>query len=264
MIQFTDFAIDPIVFSIGPVDVRWYGLSYVLGIFLAWAYSRVLIRRYAVKPMTLDLMDDFIVWATAGIIVGGRLGEVLFYSPRYYFQNPLEIIQIWHPGMSFHGGLIGVLLALVIFCRKYKIPFLYFADILAIVTPIGLFFGRIANFINGELFGRVTDVSWGIIFPQGGPYPRHPSQLYEALFEGLILFLVLFILQKFTKLRQTHPGAMGGVFLIGYGLFRGTLEIFREPDAHIGLFWGALTWGQILCGPLILGGLFLFWRSSKA
>ena len=188
------------------------------------------------------------------MILGGRLGYVLFYQFEYYIGNPLDVLKIWQGGMSFHGGALGVILALVWFSFVRRIEFFRLADIVCAAVPIGLFFGRIANFINGELFGRVTGSSWGMVFPRGGPVPRHPSQLYEAALEGLVLFLILFALVRAPSVRE-KPGIVAGAFLAGYGVFRGFIELFREPDAHIGFIGGGITMGQVLSMPMVLLGL---------
>ena len=202
--------------------------------------------------------EDLLVYVTAGIILGGRLGYVFFYSPSFFFQNPMEIFMIWRGGMSFHGGFLGVIVAAFVFASRNNIQTLYLADILACVAPIGLFFGRIANFINSELYGRVTDAPWGIIFPNGGPLPRHPSQLYEAFLEGLILFIILTTTNYTTKARF-FPGTLLGLFFLGYGIFRSFVELFREPDSHIGFIFNNITMGQILSVPMIfIGILFLY------
>ena len=202
--------------------------------------------------------EDLLVYVTAGIILGGRLGYVFFYSPSFFFQNPMEIFMIWRGGMSFHGGFLGVIVAAFVFASRNNIHTLYLADILACVAPIGLFFGRIANFINSELYGRVTDAPWGIIFPNGGSLPRHPSQLYEAFLEGLVLFIVLITANYMTKARF-FPGTLLGLFLLGYGIFRSFVELFREPDSHIGFIFNNITMGQILSVPMIfIGILFLY------
>ena len=248
--------IDPVLVSIGPLSIRWYGLAYVAGILLGWQCCRYLAKRgfFDVKP---EDMDDFIPWATLGIIAGGRLGEVFFYNTAHYLSNPLEILYIWQPGMSFHGGFLGVVLAGIFFVRARRIRWRTFGDLLSVGTPIGLFFGRIANFINGELYGRMTDSSLGMVFPHGGPFPRHPSQLYEAALEGLLLFAVLFVLAR-TTLPKRAPGLLMGVFFLGYGLARTFAELFREPEAASGFIIGELTMGQLLSFPLIaVGGMFL-------
>jgi len=250
--------IDPVAFSLGPLQIRWYALAYIAGLVLGWRYAIYLAGRspHGIKRQDVD---DFLSWATLGVVLGGRLGYVLFYKPGYYLYHPLEIFAVWHGGMSFHGGALGVIIAIIWFCRRRKIPMFAFGDIICCATPIGLFFGRIANFINGELWGRVTDVPWGIIFPTGGPLPRHPSQLYEAAMEGLILFAVLTYLQFGTRLRQ-KPGALSGIFLLGYALARVVGELFREPDAHLGFLFFGSTMGQLLSIPLAAVGLWLIFR----
>ncbi len=245
--------IDPVAFSVGPLHVRWYGISYVVGILLAWLYSRYLVKRGA-AGLTTGNIDDFVVWATIGVVVGGRLGEALFYMPTDVIYHPWTILYLWEPGMSFHGGLIGVAIATGLFCRRYKVPFLTMADILGMAAPIGLFFGRIANFINGELFGHVTTVSWGVVFPAGGPLPRHPSQLYEAVLEGLVLFFGLMIVEHLTKVRREYPGFAFGLFMIGYACARIFVEQFRVPDAVASLYFFEISVGRLLSIPVLLVG----------
>ena len=251
-------AIDPVLISIGPLAIRWYSLAYIAGILIGWRYIVGLAKQ---KPGVIDnaAIDDLIVWLVFGIILGGRLGYVLFYKPGYYLANPIEALYVWQGGMSFHGGAIGVILALAIFSRKRGVALLPLADLVACAAPIGLFFGRIANFINGELFGRPADVAWAMVFPRGGPEPRHPSQLYESFLEGLLLFLILAVLWRFTRLRD-RPGALGGVFLLGYGAFRMFVEQFREPDAHLGFLVAGATMGQLLSLPLVAAGIWLLAR----
>jgi phosphatidylglycerol:prolipoprotein diacylglycerol transferase len=227
---------------------------------LGWAYSKHLVRRFSSSIQLKDI-DDFIVWATLGIVAGGRLGYALFYKPLEYLSSPLKLLYLWQPGMSFHGGLLGMIIVVVWFCHRRKLPLLIFGDIIASAAPIGLFFGRIANFINSELYGRVTDVPWGVIFPNGGPYPRHPSQLYEALLEGVLLFLLLSGIEHFTKRRQTNPGFLFAVFLIGYAVARIIVEMVRQPDNHLGYFMGGSTLGQLLSLPIVIGGLTLLYFS---
>jgi phosphatidylglycerol:prolipoprotein diacylglycerol transferase len=259
-------AIDPVIVEIGPLAVRWYGLAYLTGILLGWWVMRRLCAR-SPAGATPDDVGDFVFWAVVGVVVGGRLGSVLFYQFDYYAANPLQVFAIWKGGMAFHGGLIGVIAATILFCRRRKIALLAFGDMIACVAPIGLFFGRIANFINGELFGRpAPDVPWAMAFPRGGPVPRHPSQLYEAALEGLLLFLVLMALWRLTRVRET-PGTLIGVFLIGYGAARSIVELFREPDAHLGLLSLGLTMGQWLSLPMIAAGVgFVLWsrRARRA
>ena len=251
--------IDPVIFSVGPLAIRWYALAYITGLVLGW---RLMIR-YAgqagskIKP---EQVDDFLVWATLGVILGGRLGYVFFYKPEFYMENPLQILMVWQGGMSFHGGFIGVVSAAFLFSKKHKLPTFELADMLACVAPIGLFFGRIANFINGELFGRISDAPWAMVFPNGGPLPRHPSQLYEALLEGLLLFIVIILIRKSPLGKK--PGFLTGVFFIGYALTRGFVEFFRQPDAHLGFLFAGATMGQLLSIPMILIGLYLMFRAT--
>ena len=246
----------PIALSLGPLNVTWYGISYAVGIFLAWRYSLYLLKKHPSLSLTSKTFDDFIAWAIFAVILGGRLGYILFYRPLYYLNHPFEILYTWEGGMSFHGGLLGVLITAFFFCRSKKIPFLHFTDFLACAAPIGIFLGRLANFVNGELFGRVTSVSWGIYFPKGGNLPRHPSQLYEAFFEGFCLFLVLFFLARRDSSWKKN-GFLTGCGLIGYGLLRIGCEFFRLPDAYLGLFLQNFTWGQFLSLPMILLGALL-------
>jgi len=253
--------IDPVLVEIGPVIIRWYALAYIAGLVLGWRYMIWLAGQAGalIKP---EDADDFLVWAVLGVILGGRLGYVLFYKPAYYLANPSEIVQTWQGGMSFHGGFLGVLIATALFCRMRKIRFWAFIDLAAVVTPIGLFFGRIANFINSELWGRTTDVAWGVVFPNGGPYPRHPSQLYEAALEGLVLLVVLHLVWRRESLRS-KTGVISGAFLIGYGLSRVIVEFFRQPDAHLGYLYGGATMGQLLSIPMILAGMALIAYAKK-
>jgi phosphatidylglycerol:prolipoprotein diacylglycerol transferase len=253
--------IDPVAFEIGPFAVRWYALAYITGILLGWQYAVRLIRRppYIMEGATLD---DFIVWVTVGIIVGGRLGYVLFYKPGYYVYHPLEILFVWQGGMSFHGGMLGVIGAIILFARQRGVSMFALGDIVSAVVPIGLFFGRIANFINGELFGRVSDVPWAMVFPHGGPEPRHPSQLYQAGLEGIALFIVLAVLAHRVEVRR-RPGFIGGAFLCGYGIARMIGEVFREPDAHLGFILGPITMGQLLSVPMVIAGAWLIASSAK-
>ncbi len=249
--------IDPIALSIGPVAIRWYALAYMAGILIGWWYL-IQINKKEPIVFTKKALEDIVVWTTAGIILGGRLGYVLFYNPVYYASHPLEALQIWHGGMSFHGGMVGLGLAILMLCRREKIPFLRAIDLVVCVAPIGIFFGRIANFINGELYGRVTDVPWGMVFPNGGPLPRHPSQLYQAGLEGLMVTVILAIAVH-TPLRQ-KAGALSGLFLIGYSLSRIVMELFREPDAQLGFIFGQFTMGQLLSVPMALLGIYLVFR----
>lgn len=247
--------IDPIAIEIGPLAIRWYALAYIAGILLGWRYAIILVER-GPAVTTREAIDDFIVWVTLGIILGGRLGYVFFYKPGYYLSHPLEAFYVWQGGMSFHGGLVGVLLAVYLFARQRGVPVLALGDIVASVVPIGLFFGRIANFINAELYGRPSDVPWAMVFPGGGPWPRHPSQLYEAALEGLVLFAVMAVFNHRTSWR-TQPGRIGGVFLAGYAVARIVSELFREPDAHLGFMLAGTTMGQLLSLPMLAIGLYL-------
>ncbi|PJB71499.1 MAG: prolipoprotein diacylglyceryl transferase [Alphaproteobacteria bacterium CG_4_9_14_3_um_filter_47_13] len=260
-LQFPD--IDPVALALGPLEIRWYALAYLAGFLLGWQYALSLAGRdKSGSSLDKKTIDDFLPWAIAGVILGGRLGYVLFYQPRFYWQDPLEALKIWHGGMSFHGGVLGVIFVMVVYAFLRKLPLLRLTDIICCTAPIGLFFGRIANFINAELYGRITNVPWGVVFPHGGDLPRHPSQLYEAALEGLVLFLILFLLVHYTKLRD-RPGFLSGLFLIGYGSARIFIEQFREPDSYLGFIAGHLTMGQLLCIPMILGGLFLLFYSHS-
>ncbi len=254
-------AIDPVAIELGPVAIRWYSLAYVVGILAGWQYAMRIADRTGGR-VTRVQVDDFIVWATLGVILGGRLGYVLFYKPAYYLENPLKIAAMWEGGMSFHGGAIGVLVAVALYCRRRNISFLSFADLITAAAPIGLFFGRIANFINGELFGRTTDVPWAMVFPRGGPIPRHPSQLYEAGLEGVVLFVLLAALVFGCRALQ-RPGLVTGTFFAGYGVARFVVEYVREPDAHLGELFGFITMGQLLSLPLILLGAWMIHRALR-
>jgi phosphatidylglycerol:prolipoprotein diacylglycerol transferase len=256
VIPFPNF--DPVIVTLGPFAIRWYALAYIGGILIGWFYARAIIRnaRYwggGPAPMTLTDYDDFIVWVTLGIILGGRTGYVLFYNLPHFMERPLEIFELWKGGMSFHGGFAGCVLAVILFARKRGVPILSLGDITCAVGPIGLLLGRIANFINGELWGRATDVPWAMVFPGGGPLPRHPSQLYEAALEGVVLLCILAVLVRRGALRR--PGLIVGVFAVGYAAARMTAELFREPDVQLGFLWGGWTMGMLLSLPLMLAGL---------
>ena len=250
--------IDPIALQIGPFAIHWYGLAYVVGILGWWQYSLWLTKKFPL--IDRKMVDDYLVWAVVGVIVGGRLGYVLFYNPSKYLANPLEVIQVWKGGMAFHGGLLGVVIATAIYTFRRGINFLNFSDLACCGVPIGIFFGRLANFINGEVYGRMTDSSWGVVFPHGGLLPRHPSQLYEAVSEGIILFVLLAYGAIFTRWPH-RQGLLTGIFLTGYAAARITVECFREPDAFIGYLAGGLTMGQVLSFPLFAFGLYLSVRS---
>tara|TARA_A100001037_G_scaffold135332_1_gene122588 strand:+ start:8522 stop:9373 length:852 start_codon:yes stop_codon:yes gene_type:complete len=254
-------AIDPILVEIGPFAIRWYALAYIAGLLLGWRYV-VALTRLPQSPLEKQDVDDFIVWATFGVILGGRIGYTLFYRPDYYLAHPLEILFVWQGGMSFHGGLIGVIVAVWWFSQRRGLSTLGVGDYIACAAPIGLFFGRIANFINAELFGRTSDVAWAMVFPRGGPQPRHPSQLYEALLEGALLLVVLAILVRKDRIRLRR-GTLFGLFLVGYGATRAFAELFREPDAHLGFLLAGLTMGQLLSVPVILLGIYLVSRAKS-
>jgi len=253
-------AIDPVAVAIGPFVVRWYALAYIVGLLLGWRYCLVLADRPPRLVERRDI-DDFLVWATLGVVLGGRIGYVLFYQPGYYLQHPIEALYLWHGGMSFHGGALGVTLAILLFTRARRLPVLAFSDVIAEAIPIGLFFGRIANFINGELFGRETDTPWAMVFPNGGPVPRHPSQLYEAVCEGLLLFLLLLLAEHRGARRR--PGIVTGLFLIGYAVARMSGELFRQPDAQLGFLVFGTTMGQLLSIPVLIAGFILIWWARR-
>jgi len=257
LMQFPVF--NPVAIAIGPLAVRWYALAYIGGIIAGWMYARGIIRNDRLwggkAPMTVLDFDDFILWVTLGIILGGRTGYVLFYNFGYFLSHPLEIFEVWNGGMSFHGGFLGCVTAVLLFGYNRKIPVLSLGDVTCAVGPIGLFLGRIANFINGELWGRSADPSlpWAMIFPTGGPIPRHPSQLYEAGLEGIVLFILLAIMVRRGALKR--PGLIIGTFATCYGLARITGEFFREPDPQLGFLWGGTTMGMLLSIPMIIAGL---------
>jgi phosphatidylglycerol:prolipoprotein diacylglycerol transferase len=244
--------IDPVFLRLGPLQFRWYGLMYLIGLTLAYFIIGARARAQRL-PMTKDQVYDMIVYAAVGVFAGGRLGYVLFYNLSYYLENPLKVFAVWEGGMSFHGGLIGTIVALVLFAKRQGITVLTIADLAAGVTPVGLGLGRIGNFINGELYGRSTDVDWCMVFPTGGPACRHPSQLYEALLEGLLLFTLLWVISR----RCPPPGTIFGAFLIGYGLCRVMVEFFREPDSQIGFIFGTMSMGQLLSIPMIVAGAII-------
>jgi phosphatidylglycerol:prolipoprotein diacylglycerol transferase len=251
-------AIDPVAIAIGPIAIRWYALAYVAGIVGGWWYSRRLAADAALwgdvkRPSTAD-MDDQIVWIALGIVLGGRIGYVLFYNLGSYLENPAEILTVWRGGMSFHGGFLGTIIAIWLFARSRGLNFLAMLDVAAVVTPIGLFTGRIANFVNGELWGRpAPDVPWAFVFPYAGPEPRHPSQLYEAFGEGLVLLALLGIAVRRFGFRR--PGLIGGLFVLGYAVARIICETFREPDPQLGFLLGGATMGQLLSLPMAAVGL---------
>ncbi len=252
--------IDPVLVSIGPVAIRWYGLAYVAGFIVAGLVLRSRAKRWGVGLSDDDLLD-IVLWAVVGLVAGARIGYVLFYGVGSYWDEPLSILAFWDGGMSFHGGLIGALLAGWIVAKRKGIPPLQLFDLGAVGAPLGIFFGRIANFINGELWGRVTEVPWAMVFPRApGGLPRHPSQLYEALLEGLVIFCVLWVLSR----RKRSDGLIIGTLLVLYSVFRTFIEFFREPDAQLGFILGPLTMGQLLTLPMVFVGIWLVWRALKA
>jgi phosphatidylglycerol:prolipoprotein diacylglycerol transferase len=253
-------SIDPVALQLGPLAIRWYALAYIAGVLLGWAMAARLAAKspHGVKPKHIE---DSLSWIILGIVLGGRIGYVLFYNLDFYLQHPVDALMLWHGGMAFHGGLLGVILATYLFCRRAKISYFAFTDIIACVVPIGLFFGRIANFINGELYGRTTDAPWGMVFPHGGDTPRHPSQLYQASMEGVLLFIIMAVLVRQPKI-MARRGALSGFFLLFYGVFRAIGETFREPDAQIGFLAGGITMGQLLCIPMIVFGIYLILKPT--
>jgi phosphatidylglycerol---prolipoprotein diacylglyceryl transferase len=252
-------AFDPVLIEIGPFAIRWYALAYIFGLVIGWQYLRRLVSRPGWR-LTPPEIDDLLLWVTLGVVLGGRIGYVLFYRPGHYLHNPLEALAVWEGGMAFHGGLLGVFAAMALFAHLRKRPLLDIADAVAAATPIGLFLGRIANFINGELYGRVSDVPWAMVFPRGGPEPRHPSQLYQAGLEGLALFALVTWL-AWQPRRPEQAGVITGAFLVGYAIARTIGELFREPDPHLGFLIGGLTMGQLLSLPMLLGGIYLLVRA---
>ena len=255
---------DPVIVQIGPLAIRWYALAYITGLVLGWRLVRRLVQKTPVVATPLQV-DDFLTWATLGVVLGGRLGYVLFYQPSVYFTHPAMILAVWEGGMSFHGGMLGVAIAITLFCRQQKISILGFADRTAIVAPIGLGLGRVANFINGELWGRPAPdwLPWAMIFPRGGMIPRHPSQIYQALLEGVILLIVMALFARKESLRARF-GCLTGIFLCGYGVARIIGEFFREPDSFLGFLAFGTTMGQILSVPMIIAGIILIWRAKPA
>ena len=259
--NFLQPSIDPVIFSISFIEIRWYSLSYILGLIIGFILIKKL-NKIKTNIITLNQLDNFFIWATLGIILGGRIGYVLFYQTNLFIQNPLYIFEIWNGGMSFHGGLLGIIISTYIFCKIYNIKFLYLSDLVSVVAPIGLFFGRIANFINTELVGRPTDFFITVIYPSIDNIPRHPSQLYEAFFEGLVLFSIL-IFYFVKTINSKNYGFLSGLFLTYYGLFRFFIEFLREPDLQLGLYFNFITMGQILCIPLLIFGIILIQNAKK-
>jgi phosphatidylglycerol---prolipoprotein diacylglyceryl transferase len=258
--------IDPVLVTIGPLPIRWYALAYIAGLLLGWAYARSLVKRKdfwdsTQAPTPVDV-DDLLVYAAMGVILGGRLGYVLFYNGAFYLTHPAEIFALWNGGMSFHGGLVGTILAIYILARRKGISVLSLTDVCAAAAPIGILLGRVANFIKPELWGRPTDVPWAMVFPGAGPLPRHPSQLYEAALEGVLLFFVLRLAVRLGGLRR--PGLVSGLFAVGYGVARIACEFFREPDPQLGFLIGGTTMGILLSLPLIAAGILVMARARGA
>jgi phosphatidylglycerol:prolipoprotein diacylglycerol transferase len=264
IIPFPDF--DPVLVTIGPFAIRWYALSYIFGILLGWVYARTMVcdehNWGGPAPLKVENIDDFILWVTLGIILGGRTGYVLFYNLPHFIGHPLEIFQVWNGGMSFHGGFLGCVVAVIGFATIRRLPILSLGDITCAVAPIGLLLVRLANFVNGELWGRAADVPWAMIFPRGGPIPRHPSQLYEASLEGFVLLIVLGLMVRGGALHR--PGLILGAFSVLYAVTRSFCEFFREPDPQLGFLWGGMTMGMLLCVTLFIAGVllivFALWR----
>jgi phosphatidylglycerol:prolipoprotein diacylglycerol transferase len=249
--------LDPIIINFGFLEIRWYSLAYIFGIFLGFYYAKYLIKKFWYKEnINVQVLDNFLIYLILGIILGGRLGYILFYNFNYYYQNPLEILFLWRGGMSFHGGVIGVLIVSLIFAKKNNVKILVLTDIVVCATPIGIFLGRIANFINGELYGKKTFSDYGVIFPKIDMEPRHPSQLYEAILEGLILFFLLNIILKFKK--KLFNGELSCYFLIFYSIFRIISELFREPDKHIGYIIFNISLGTIISFSFLIFGIIAF------
>ena len=252
---------DPVLVQIGPLSIRWYALAYIGSLVLGWRIVRRLVRLSPAVATELQT-DDFLTWATLGVVLGGRLGYVLFYQPSRFLADPLSIFAGWEGGMSFHGGALGVIIALIVFCWQQNIPLLGFADRVCTVVPIGLGLGRVANFINGELWGRVAspDLPWAMVFPHAGPEPRHPSQIYQALMEGVLLLTVMALLARRQAIRQRF-GVLSGVFLLGYAIARSIGELFRQPDAFLGFLVAGTTMGQWLSLPMAVAGIWLIARA---
>ena len=252
---------DPVAIHIGPLAIKWYGLMYLLGFTIGFYLGRWRIQHGRSGRITAALLDDVLFYVVLGIILGGRLGYVLFYKADFYFAHPLDIVKVWQGGMSFHGGFVGVMTAMWAVARKHGVAWIEIMDFIAPLVPPGLACGRIGNFINGELWGRVTNVPWGMVFPAAGPLPRHPSELYEFALEGCLLFTVLWIYSS----RPRPPWAVSAAFLIGYGAMRFTVEFFREPDDYLGLLAFGLSMGQWLSLPMVIGGIaMLIWAYRRS
>ena len=259
--NFIQPAIDPVIFSIWIIDIRWYSLAYIIGILFGVSLIKRL-NKFKGNLIPNKVIDSFLIWAVIGIIVGGRVGYVLFYQTKLFLNNPFYIFEIWNGGMSFHGGLLGVIFSIYFFSRYKKLSFLYLSDLVSVVAPIGLFLGRIANFINTELIGKPTEFYISVIYPSIDNIPRHPSQLYEAFFEGFILFIIL-ILNFLRNKESRNFGVLSGIFLLNYGIFRFFIEYLREPDAHLGLIFNFISMGQLLCIPLLIFGMLLIYYNAR-
>jgi phosphatidylglycerol:prolipoprotein diacylglycerol transferase len=260
-------AIDPVAFHVGPLSIKWYGLAYVAGLLLGWLYMKRLVADGRLwpggkPPFNPALADDLFLWVAAGVVVGGRLGHVLLYEPAYYAQFPLEIFKVWHGGMAFHGGMVGTIVAMWLFARRHNIVPLTIMDVVAACVPFGLFFGRLANFVNSEVVGSVSNVPWAMVFPGWGPDPRHPSQLYEAALEGIALFLILRWLTHSRHALGT-PGVVGGAFLMGYGAFRIFCEFFKYEEFRAVVGDGVLTMGMLYSVPMLFIGGWLILRGRR-
>jgi len=254
--------IDPVIFRLGPLAVRWYGLMYIIGFLAVHMLVGYQTRKYKLSKLA-ERYEDLNFTLILSLILGARLGYILFYNFSYYLGHPLEVFAVWQGGLSFHGAFLGMMLGGWLFCRKHGLNFLATTDVYVVAIPIGLGLGRIGNFINGELFGRVSDVPWAMVFPAGGPMPRHPSQLYECFLEGILLFTVLWTLRVFHYRRGWPAGTLIAVFLIGYGGLRILVEQFREPDIQVGFLFNLLTMGQLLSSLMVAAGLFLIFRSRR-
>ena len=253
--------ISPIIVQIGPLALRWYSMAYLFGILFGWWLAAKRIKKYQI-PLTKNNLEDIVFYFTLGVILGGRLGYVLAYGTEKFWLNPLEIFAVWHGGMSFHGGIVGVIIAMYLAAKHVNFSFLKLTDFTAPLVPVGIFLGRLANFVNDELWGRVTNVAWAVRFPNGGYLPRHPSQLYEACLEGVVLFVILNLMWTNKQCRE-RKGFISGAFLLGYALFRMLLEQFREPDAQLGVLWSGVTMGQLLSLPALLGGVYLLSKAKS-
>ncbi len=255
--------IDPVALSLGPIELRWYSLAYLAGIILGWLLISRINRKYGGGYITPKALESLPMWIVISVVLGGRLGYVLFYNFEYYLNNISEMLQVWHGGMSFHGGLAGVIIGAFVFARVHKLKYFRVTDLLAIATPIGLFFGRLANFVNKELIGKPVEfLSWRVVYP-GDNFGRHPSQIYEALTEGALLFVILYVMAKYFRALE-RPGLISGMFLAGYGIARAFCEMFREPDTQIGYLWDTISMGQLLCVPMILAGVVIMLLSKPA